>query len=84
MRILSVMYLPNEGALEKLQRADPDFVAKAAKREIIPVGPAGLAGLIGFASHSPACLTKIAISGGAGSVTSSNSPSMMLSRTSTR
>jgi DNA recombination protein RmuC len=49
-RILSVMYLPNEGALEKLYRADPSFVTKAAKREIIPVGPAGLAGLIGFAS----------------------------------
>src|SRR5215469_3822527 len=49
-RILSVMYLPNEGALEKLHRADPDFAAKAAAREIVPLTRAGLAGLIGFAS----------------------------------
>lgn len=58
-RILSVMYLPNEGALEKLHRADPDFVAKAAKREIIPVGPAGLAGLIGFASVEISLIRQI-------------------------
>src|SRR5260221_5070160 len=49
-RILSVMYLPNEGTLERLHLADPDFVVKAAKHQIIPVGPAGLAGFIGFAS----------------------------------
>lgn len=48
-RILSVMYLPNEGALERLAQADPEFVQKAAKAEIILVGPAGLASLIGFA-----------------------------------
>ncbi|MSO70931.1 MAG: DNA recombination protein RmuC [Alphaproteobacteria bacterium] len=48
-RILSVMYLPNEGALERLANADQDFVQKAAKAEIILVGPAGLASLIGFA-----------------------------------
>jgi len=44
VRILSVMYLPNEGALEKLHRADPDFVAKAAKREIIRSAPPALPG----------------------------------------
>ncbi len=48
-RVLSVMYLPNEGALEKLTRADPTFAQKAAKAEIIPAGPTGLACLIGFA-----------------------------------
>ncbi len=41
-RILSVMYLPNEAALEKLNRADPEFLAKARRAQIIPVGPAGL------------------------------------------
>lgn len=41
-RILSVMYLPNEAALEKLNRADPDFMHKARHHNIIPVGPAGL------------------------------------------
>ncbi|MBV8651049.1 MAG: DNA recombination protein RmuC [Alphaproteobacteria bacterium] len=58
-RILSVMYLPNEGALEKLHRADPDFTAKAAKCEIVPVGPAGLAGLIGFASVEISLIRQI-------------------------
>lgn len=41
-RILSVMYLPNEAALEKLNRADPDFIHKARAAQIIPAGPAGL------------------------------------------
>ena len=41
-RVLSIMYLPNEGALEKLDRADPGFFAKARALQIIPAGPAGL------------------------------------------
>ncbi len=41
-RILSVMYLPNEAALEKLNRADPEFLQKARAAQIIPAGPAGL------------------------------------------
>jgi DNA recombination protein RmuC len=41
-RVLSVMYLPNEAALEKLYRADPSFVQKARALQIIPAGPAGL------------------------------------------
>ena len=49
-RILSVMYLPNEAALEKLYRADPDFMRKAREREIIPAGPAGLHCAISLAS----------------------------------
>jgi DNA recombination protein RmuC len=49
-RILSVMYLPNEAALEKLYRADPDFMQKAREREIIPAGPAGLHCIISLAS----------------------------------
>jgi DNA recombination protein RmuC len=58
-RILSVMYLPNEGALERLHLADPDFVVKAAKHQIVPVGPAGLAGFIGFASVEISLIRQI-------------------------
>ena len=49
-RVLSVMYLPNDAALEKLHRADPEFCRRAAQLQIIPAGPAGLACAIGFAS----------------------------------
>ena len=44
------MWLPNEGAIEKVAKADPEFVWKAKKQEIIIAGPAALACLIGFAS----------------------------------
>ena len=44
------MYLPNEGAIEKLGRANPEFVQKARKHGIILAGPAGLASVIGLAS----------------------------------
>jgi DNA recombination protein RmuC len=49
-RLLTIMYLPNEAALEKLGRADPDFPRRAAEAQIVPAGPAGLACIIGFAS----------------------------------
>jgi DNA recombination protein RmuC len=49
-RVLTVMYLPNEAALERLARADGDFMRRAAQAQITPVGPAGLASMIGFAS----------------------------------
>lgn len=49
-RILSVMYLPNEAALEKLNRADPDFIHKARTAQIIPAGPAGLHCAVSLAS----------------------------------
>lgn len=48
-RVMNVMYLPNDAALEKLKRADPDFDRKAAKAQILLAGPTGLSGLIGFA-----------------------------------
>lgn len=48
-RILSVMYLPNETAVEKFRKADPEFERKAAKEQIIVAGPTGLASIIGFA-----------------------------------
>jgi DNA recombination protein RmuC len=49
-RVLSLMYLPNDAALEKLRRADPDFAQRAAGLKIIPAGPAGLASALGLAS----------------------------------
>jgi DNA recombination protein RmuC len=50
VHVTSVMYLPNEGAIEKLGRASPGFVQKARKQDIILAGPAGLASVIGLAS----------------------------------
>jgi DNA recombination protein RmuC len=49
-RVLSLMYLPNDAALEKLRRADGEFAQKAAALKIIPAGPAGLASALGLAS----------------------------------
>jgi DNA recombination protein RmuC len=49
-RVLSVMYLPNEAALEKLNRADPGFIHRAREAQIIPAGPAGLHCAISLAS----------------------------------
>ena len=48
-RIMTVMYLPNEGAVEKLLRADGEFVRKATRLEMTVAGPSALACLIGFA-----------------------------------
>lgn len=48
-RILSIMWLPNEAAIEKVGKADPKFVRKATKQQISVAGPSGLACLIGFA-----------------------------------
>lgn len=42
-RVISLMYLPNDAALDKVQRADRDFIAKAAQHEIMLAGPAVLA-----------------------------------------
>ncbi len=49
-RVINIMYLPNDGALEKVNIADPGFAAKAVKADIIVTGPTGLTGLMGFAS----------------------------------
>lgn len=48
-RTLNVMYLPNEGAVEKITEIDPDFVTEAAKARITVVGPTGLLAMIAFA-----------------------------------
>jgi DNA recombination protein RmuC len=49
-RIISVMYLPTEAALEKLGRADPAFVARARDQGIFPAGPVGLHCIISLAA----------------------------------
>ncbi|MGE0255029.1 MAG: DNA recombination protein RmuC [Alphaproteobacteria bacterium] len=49
-RVVNVMYLPNEALIEKLHTADRDFLRKAHDARIVPVGPAGLACLVGFCS----------------------------------
>ncbi|MEC8137613.1 MAG: DNA recombination protein RmuC, partial [Pseudomonadota bacterium] len=48
-RTLNVMYLPNEGAIEKISEIDPDFATEAAKQRITVVGPTGLLAIIAFA-----------------------------------
>jgi DNA recombination protein RmuC len=58
-RVLSVMYLPNEGALEKLNRADPDFIHRAREVQIIPAGPAGLHCAISLASVEISLLRQV-------------------------
>ena len=47
-RVVSVMYVPNEGAIEKVTIADPQFSHKAAKLQIIVAGPAALNCVIGL------------------------------------
>jgi len=51
-RVTTAMYLPSEAAVEKLDRADPEFRRKATHHQIIPIGPSSLQGLIGLASCS--------------------------------
>lgn len=58
-RLLTVMYLPNEAALEKLGAADPSFMQKAAQAQIVLAGPAGLASIIGFASVEISLMRQI-------------------------
>tara|TARA_B100000686_G_scaffold312894_1_gene357790 strand:+ start:430 stop:1860 length:1431 start_codon:yes stop_codon:yes gene_type:complete len=48
-RTLNIMYLPNEGAIEKISEIDPGFAADAAKKRITVVGPTGLLAIIAFA-----------------------------------
>jgi DNA recombination protein RmuC len=49
-RIVSVMYLPNEAALDKLNRADAEFLHSARARGIYLAGPTTLHCLISLAS----------------------------------
>jgi len=47
--IVTLMFLPSEHAIEKLIEADSDFMNKAWKANIFPVGPAGLMNMLSFA-----------------------------------
>jgi len=49
-RVHSMMFLPNEAAIEKLLHADPDFLHKARKFDIILGGPAALHCALAIAS----------------------------------
>jgi DNA recombination protein RmuC len=48
--IMSLMYLPNEGAIERVGKADPKFADKALEHRIAIVGPMALRFAIGLAS----------------------------------
>lgn len=48
-RILSVMCLPNDAAMERLRRADAEFIQRAEEAEIIVTSPAGLYALLSIA-----------------------------------
>ena len=47
-QIMSVMFVPSEGAIEKITIADPKFPINAAKLNIVVAGPSGLNGIIGM------------------------------------
>ena len=48
-QVLTLMWLPNEGAVEKLAHADPTFADRAAQSGIYLAGPSGLWSAIGIA-----------------------------------
>jgi DNA recombination protein RmuC len=50
--VVNVMYLPNEGALDKVRKADPAIEQLAHREQIVFAGPTGLAGMISFASSA--------------------------------
>ena len=47
--VVTLMFLPSEHAIEKIIEADRDFMDKAWKANIFPVGPAGLMNMLSFA-----------------------------------
>jgi DNA recombination protein RmuC len=49
-RVINIMYLPSEVAVERLAKADAEFMRKAAREQIVVCGPTGLMAYIGFAS----------------------------------
>ncbi|MDA0661935.1 MAG: DNA recombination protein RmuC [Proteobacteria bacterium] len=48
-QLISIMWLPNDGAVEKVQRADPDFQRKASQQNIYVAGPNSLWTAMGVA-----------------------------------
>jgi DNA recombination protein RmuC len=49
VRAINIMYLPTEGGIERLGRADAGFQKKAVQENIVVCGPTGLMSYIGFA-----------------------------------
>lgn len=47
--VVTLMFLPTEHAVEKILEADSEFMNKAWKKNIFPVGPAGLMNMLSFA-----------------------------------
>lgn len=47
--VITLMFLPTEHAIEKILEADSEFMNKAWKQNIFPVGPAGLMNMLSFA-----------------------------------
>lgn len=47
--IVTLMFVPSEHAVEKIIEADSEFMNKAWKANIFPVGPAGLMNMLSFA-----------------------------------
>lgn len=47
--VITLMFLPTEHALEKIINADREFMTKAWKLNIFPVGPAGLMNMLTYA-----------------------------------
>ena len=48
-QLISIMWLPNDAAVEKVLRADPDFQRKASEHGIFVAGPTGLWTAVGVA-----------------------------------
>ena len=48
--IMTFMFLPTEHVLERIYKTDPSFITKAWKKQIFPIGPAGLVNIISLAN----------------------------------
>ena len=48
-QLISIMWLPNDAAVEKVLRADPEFHRKASENGIFVAGPTGLWTAVGVA-----------------------------------
>ncbi|PIR32135.1 MAG: hypothetical protein COV36_04990 [Alphaproteobacteria bacterium CG11_big_fil_rev_8_21_14_0_20_44_7] len=50
-KVINVMYLPNESAMQKVFQADSEFRSKCYKHDIIPADPSALQLLLNIAIH---------------------------------
>ncbi len=50
-KIITIMFLPTEHALERIYEADPEFINVAYANNILPVGPAGLMSILSTAKY---------------------------------